>query len=235
MSTTILMEEAPAQTSPAPTASNAPSATELVDVSSQETPAITTAGFSSNVPVDDVTVTPSSAPVVPVDGSSSLTVAEGTTTAENNSSSTFIPETTTTASPTNPAAEMSSTTTAATSPALSTTTTTTEAVTTPPLIAETTTVEKRSTTTSSSTVYHECVTSVPCIDPNSHCVNMGGLNTCQCRMGFRKSLGGLCLVIPFTAAITSTSTTTTTSTPETSTHPIVPTAAPAPIPKVSRV
>jgi hypothetical protein len=53
------------------------------------------------------------------------------------------------------------------------------------------------------------VTSSTCLDPNAHCVNLGGTNTCECRTGFRKSSpNGSCLLIELPST---TKTTTTTS------------------------
>ncbi|XP_046636288.1 location of vulva defective 1-like isoform X1 [Daphnia pulicaria] len=87
----------------------------------------------------------------------------------------------------------------------SSTVSTTETVTTrrPTRTARTTT-QRRSTTTTSP--YHECVTSSTCLDPNAHCVNLGGTNTCECRTGFRKSSpNGSCLLIELPTTTTTTS------------------------------
>ena len=222
MSTSMSPEEVSADSSDAPT-------TQFTDTDPDRS--VTAIMSEENVSVDVVSVTPS---VVPVEGSTiTVNVTEATTTAT----------TTTTVAPTeenNSSSTVVDVTILPTSTTLSTTTTTTEVITsTIPAETTTTTMAKQSTTTSSSTTtaLHECVTSMPCIDPNSHCVNMAGLNTCQCRTGFHKSsVGGWCQIIPASEVVETTSTTTTTQIPETSTHPTdsSTTAAPAPIPKVSR-
>lgn len=80
-------------------------------------------------------------------------------------------------------------------------TTNAETTTRRPTRSPRTTTQRRTTTTTMA--YHECVTSATCLDPNAHCVNLGGHNTCECRTGFRKSSPiGRCELI----AISSTTT-----------------------------
>lgn len=95
-------------------------------------------------------------------------------------------------------------------------TTTTENVTTKrPTRTPRTTTQRRTTTTTSP--YHECVTSSTCVDPNAHCVNLSGTNTCECRTGFRKnSPNGSCVQIELPTTTTSTTTATTTMSSTTS-------------------
>ena len=99
-------------------------------------------------------------------------------------------------------------------------TTTTEIVTTKrPTRTPRTTTQRRTTTTTSP--YHECVTSSTCLDPNAHCVNLGGTNTCECRTGFRKSSpNGSCVMIELPTTTTTTTSTTTTTTATTTSTPL---------------
>ncbi|XP_057373335.1 mucin-2-like isoform X2 [Daphnia carinata] len=77
-----------------------------------------------------------------------------------------------------------------------------------------TTTQRRSSTTTAP--LHECVTSTTCLDPNAHCVNLGGHNTCECRMGFRKSspVGRCVLIAPPSTTTTTVPSTTVSSTVE---------------------
>lgn len=100
-----------------------------------------------------------------------------------------------------------------TSTSVSPTTTNPGTTTRRPTRSPRTTTQRRSSTTTAP--LHECVTSTTCLDPNAHCVNFGGHNTCECRMGFRKSSPiGRCVLIASPSTTTTLPPTTTFSTPE---------------------
>ncbi|KAI9556552.1 hypothetical protein GHT06_016342 [Daphnia sinensis] len=198
--------------------------------------ALSTSGWqSSDVPVtvseetistnqQDVASSPEpSVSGSPGDGTTLNILPETTVTVQSTSSTTIrlTEKPITTSSITDPTAgnANSSTMTAATpvnstidsttSTTVSPTTTYAGTTTRRPTRSPRTTTQRRSSTTTAP--LHECVTSTTCLDPNAHCVNFGGHNTCECRMGYRKSSPiGRCVLIasPSTTTMSILSTTT---------------------------